>query len=136
MMYDKKIFADLRKEVVGASCKEVYKKVEEYYNKVKSWVEYMEGKYSKEDLSSRYDYCEAKNYLHHVPRPSIRQRLLDDLEWAGFNKEDAGTKHIATIATLFFHERKLFQSEFITDKSFWDLSDSDNEHYNMLGTGG
>ena len=26
MMYDKKIFADLRKEVVGASCKEVYKK--------------------------------------------------------------------------------------------------------------
>ena len=59
MMYDKKIFADLRKEVVGASCKEVYKKVEEYYNKVKSWVEYMEGKYSKEDLSSRYDYCAA-----------------------------------------------------------------------------
>lgn len=132
MMYDKKIFADLRKEVVGASCKEVYKKAEEY-NKVKSWVEYMEDKYPKEELSSRYDYREAKNYLYHVQKPSIRQRLLDDLEWAGFNKEDAGTKHIATIATLFFHERKLYQSKFITDKSYWDLSDFDNEHYKMLG---
>lgn len=132
MMYDKKTFADLRKEVVGASCKEVYKKSEEY-NKVKSLVEYMEGKYPKEDLSSRYDYRVAKNYLYHVQKPSIRQRLLDNLEWAGFNKEDAGTKHIATIATLFFHERKLYQSKFITDKSYWDLSDFDNEHYKMLG---
>ena len=132
MMYDKKIFADLRKEVVGASCKEVYKKSEEY-NKVRSWVEYMEGKYPKEELSSRDDYREAKNYLYHVQKPSIRQRLLDDLEWTGFNKEDAGTKHIATIATLFFHERKLYQSKFITDKSYWDLSDFDNEHYKMLG---
>ncbi len=125
-------FAEFRKEVVGASCKEVYKKTEEY-NKVKSWVQYMEGKYPKEDLSSRYDYREAKNYLYHVQRPSIRQRFLDDLEWTGFNKEDAGTKHIATIATIFFHERKLYQSKDIRDRSYWNLSDFDNEHYGMLG---
>ena len=132
MIYDREQFAELRKEVVGASCKETYKKVEEY-NKIKSWVQYMEEKYPKEVLFSRYDYREAKEYLYHTQQPSIRKRFLDDLEWAGLNKEDAGTKHIATIATIFFHERKLYQSKDISDRSYWNLSDFNNEHYGMLG---
>lgn len=132
MIYDREQFAELRKEVVGTSCKEIYNKVEEY-NKIKSWIETVEEKYPKEDLSSRYDYRKAKEYLYHVQQPSIRQSFLYDLEWAGFNKEDAGTKHIATIATIFFHERKLYQSKDIWDRSYWNLSDFDNEHYGMLG---
>ena len=132
MIYDREQFVELRKEVVGTSCKEIYAKVKEY-NKIKSWVQTVEEKYDKEDLYSRYDYRKAKEYLYHVQQPSIRQRFLDDLEWAGFNKEAAGTKHIATIATIFFHERKLYQSKDIKDRSYWNLSDFDNEHYGMLG---
>ena len=128
-------FTMLRREIIGESCKEVYDKVSEY-NKMKSIVELMESRYSKEELVSSDIYRNAMLYLDYTQNPSIRKRLLDDLEWAGFNKEDAGTKHIATLATIFFHERKLYGRKDINDiinKSYWDLSNYNNEHYGMLG---
>ena len=108
----KEKFYMLRKEIVGNSCKEVSKQVLEYRNFLEKYPDY-----------KRYD----------LKNPSIRKRVLDDLEWDGFFLKDKGTQYLASLITIFFHERKLYRRGDICDKSYWDLSDFSNEHYGMLG---
>jgi len=85
-------FYTLRKELIGASCKEV----------------------------------KERNL-------KIRKFVLELLEDDGFKLDDLGTQYLATLITLYYHERRMFRRKDIEDKSYWDLSKESNEHYNMLG---
>ena len=61
---DRKEFANLRKEIIGESCKEVYKRVKEY-DKVRDWIKSMNTVASKGELedSLHRDYINATMYL-------------------------------------------------------------------------
>jgi len=63
----------------------------------------------------------------------IREFVLEILEDDGFKLENPGTQYLATLITLYYHERKMFRRGDIQDKSYWDLTINSNEHYNMLG---
>lgn len=125
----KRRFAMLRKRIIGQSSKEIMAKLMEYREKEEE-VKRIERENTPESLNGHYLYKKWKCELDVTP--SIRENALEALEWAGFNKDDAGTQYIATLATIFFHERELYRRE-DTDKSYWDLSDCDNVHYGMLG---
>ncbi len=79
---------------------------------------------------------------HILVNPSVRQRTLEDLEEEGFNLKDKGTQYLATLITIYFHERKLFRIKNFTNQAYFDktilryfnLNRKDNEHYSMLGT--
>ena len=133
-MTDKKKmqFAILRNDIVGASCKGCLTTSLEY-RKLEKLAKTMEEENSIEDLSKSLDYKLIKRYLLDTIEPNIRETFLENLEWIGFDRDNAGTKHLATIATILFHERKLYSRSDITDKSYFDLSDFNNEHYGMLG---
>ena len=108
----KERFYILRRELVNNSCQEVKEKsakYQEYINK----------------------YPESKPYLLN---PSIRQRILYDLKEDGFILEEKGTQYFATLATIYFHERKLHRRKDIRDYGYFDLSLKYNAHYSMLGT--
>lgn len=78
------------------------------------------------------DSCrEEKNCYQNPP---LRKSILNSLEWDGFDLEEQGTQYLASLITIFFHERKLYRRKDIEDKSYWDISDYNNEHYRMLGT--
>ena len=61
---DRKEFANLRKEIIGESCKEVYKRAKEY-DKVRDWIKSMNTVASKGELedSLHRDYINATMYL-------------------------------------------------------------------------
>ena len=107
----KEKFYNLRKELVGESCKEVKEKIQKYNDYIK--------KYPNDE----------KILLN----PSIRQRVLKDLQNEGYNLEDIGTQYLATLATMYYHERNLFRMDNIEDNGYFDLSLKYNEHYSMLG---
>lgn len=104
-------FCMLRKEVIRESCMEIKKQITEremHLNKFPN------------------DKCIVRN-------PSVRILVLDYLKSFGYDLNDKGTEYLATLITIFFHERKLYQQKNIDDKSYWNLKDFSNEHYQMLG---
>ena len=104
-------FCMLRKEVIRESCMEIKKQITE----------------SKMHLVKfPNDKCIVRN-------PSVRIMVLDYLKSFGYDLNDKGTEYLATLITIFFHERKLYQQKDIEDKSYWNLKDFSNEHYQMLG---
>lgn len=109
---EKEKFYILRRELVRESCKDVKE---------------------KSDIYQKYINInpDAASFL---PNPSIRQRILDDLKEDGFFLEEKGTQYIATLSTIYFHERKLFRRKDIIDNGYFDLSLKYNAHYSMLGT--
>lgn len=64
---------------------------------------------------------------------SIRKEVLEVLEEDGFNLNEQGTQYLASLITIFYHERKMYRRKDIEDKSYWNLDDWSNEHYGMLG---
>ena len=107
----RKRFYMLRKEIIGLSCMEMKKEKERYDEIVSS--------------------DEACKYL--IFNPYIRDRILEDLERGGYDINDKGTQYMATIALIFYHERKLFRRNDIEDNGYWDLDLDYNEHFSMLG---
>lgn len=125
-------FCMTRKEIVGDSCKKIAEK-SRIYRAYLERVKYMESRYSAEELETNYDYRRCTATLYHLQNPSIRERALDSLEWIGYQKEDKGTQYLATLITIFYHERKLYHRKDFPDKRYWDLEDWNNEHYGMMG---
>ena len=109
---EKEKFYILRRELVKNSCEEVKEKSVKYQN------------YINKDPGS----------VSYLMNPSIRQRILYDLEEDGFILEEKGTQYIATLATIYFHERKLFRRKDNIDNGYFDLNLKYNAHYSMLGT--
>ena len=64
---------------------------------------------------------------------NIRKEVLEVLEEDGFNLNQQGTQYLASLITIFYHERKMYRRKDIEDKSYWNLDDWFNEHYGMLG---
>lgn len=66
---------------------------------------------------------------------NIRRHALSILEYDGFNVKDKGTQYLASLITLYFHERKFYEKvgERKTYEGYWDLDKLSNEHYKMLG---
>lgn len=64
---------------------------------------------------------------------NIRKEVLEVLEEDGFNLNEQGTQYLASLITIFYHERKMYRRKDIEDKSYWNLDDWSNEHYGMLG---
>lgn len=64
---------------------------------------------------------------------SIRKEVLEVLEEDGFNLNEQGTQYLASLITIFYHERKMYRRKDIEDKSYWNLDNWSNEHYGMLG---
>lgn len=64
---------------------------------------------------------------------NIRKEVLEVLEEDGFNLNEQGTQYLASLITIFYHERKMYRRKDIEDKSYWNLDDWFNEHYGMLG---
>lgn len=102
-------FYNLRNKLVGESCKEL--------------------KQAKE----RYKTIIANNpnnkYLYY--NPNIRDRILDDLSYNGYNINDKGVQYLASLIMLYIHERKLFRLD--EENNYWDLDLENNKHYSMLG---
>ena len=107
----KEEFYNLRKELVGESCKEVKEKLKIYNDYIK--------KYPAD--------------LDKILNPSIRRRVLKDLQNEGYNLEDIGTQYLASLITMYYHERNLYRMDNIDDNGYFDLSLKYNEHYSMLG---
>ena len=107
-----KEFYILRSELVKNSCKETLKKSNEYQKYIEK-------------------HSEDK---HILINPSIRQRVLEDLEADDFIMDEKGTQYLATLITMYYHERKLFRRKDIEAKGYFDLSLKNNAHYSMLGT--
>ena len=125
-------FCMTRKEIVGDSCKKVSEK-SRIYRAYLERVKDMESRYSVEELATNYNYQRYTSTLYHLPNPSIRECALDCLEWIGYQKEDKGTQYLATLITIFYHEKKLYHRKDFPDKSYWNLDDWNNEHYGMMG---
>ena len=93
--------------------KEIHEEKEQFY--------ILRNKIVKESCQE----VKEKNY-------QVRSQALEELKWSGFDVQNIGTQYLATLITIFFHERKLYS---MSDKSFyWNLADRQNEHYKMLGT--
>lgn len=104
-------FCMLRKEFIRKSCMEVRKQIAE----------------------SEMHLIRFPNDKQIVRNPRVRIMVLDYLKSFGYDLNDSGTKYLATLITIFFHERKLYQQKYIEDKDYWNLKDFSNEHYKMLG---
>lgn len=63
---------------------------------------------------------------------SIYKIALDSLERADYEMDHVGTKLLAKLVTILYHERKMYRRCDV-DKRYWNLSDWGNEHYKMLG---
>ena len=108
----KEKFYLIRNQLVRESCKEIRERSKSYNNIINSNPEY-------------------KYYLYN---PSIRQNVLDDLESSNYSKKDLGTQYLATLITIYYHERYLFRRRDLDSDEYFDLSNKNNEHYSMLGT--
>lgn len=64
---------------------------------------------------------------------NIRKEVLEVLEEDGFNLNEQGTQYLASLITIFYHERKMYRRKDIEDKSYWNLDNWSNEHFGMLG---
>jgi len=66
---------------------------------------------------------------------NIYEEALRSLFYDGFNLYSEGTQYLASLIAQFFHERESYaRIGFRKDyKSYWDLSNPDNEHYAVLG---
>jgi len=66
---------------------------------------------------------------------NIKEEILNILKEEGFDIEESGTKYLASLTALLFHERKLYQKLHKREsyQDYWNLSDDKNEHYQMLG---
>ena len=104
-------FYILRNEIVRNSCNEIRDKVSYYQRCIAA-------------------YPNSKMLFD----PSVRNSILMDLENSGFRLNRVGTQYLATLITMYFHERKLFRRKDIEDNGYFDLSLKNNEHFSMLGT--
>ena len=131
---EKERFKLLRKEIVARSCDEEVERINKY-NQIETHVKVLEGAYSIDELARNKNYREASRYLSECSRDkkTIKEKAMSDLEWADYDITKPGANFLATIISIFFHERKLYRRKDIVDKSYWNLSDLDNEHYKMLG---
>ena len=109
-MINKEKFYILRNELVKNSCNEIKEKSNRY----------------KRYISK---YPNDKDFLLN---PSIRESILEDLSNRNWDAFDLGSQYIATLATMYYHERELFKRK--DNKEYFDLSIYDNEHLKMLGT--
>lgn len=66
---------------------------------------------------------------------NIKEEVLNVLKEEGFNIEESGTRYLASLIALLFHERKLYQRlhDRQSYQNYWNLNDEKNEHYHMLG---
>ncbi len=106
-------FLMLRKEIIGASCKEMKSQISQYKEFISKHPEYEKNPFFK--------------------NPSIKASIMENLKYDGFDLNDEGTKHLANLILMFFHERKLYRIEEPQYKNYWDLDDPSNEHYKMFG---
>ena len=132
-MEELKDFIDLRKEYVEESMKEEKEQIEKY-NQIQKWIDMMENQCTKEELSHSDTY-QATIYQMNNKKEPIEENVLNDLKNAGYDIELNGTKLIADLITMFYHERKLFSlmDNNIYYNRFWNLDNNDNVHYKMLG---
>lgn len=89
-------------------------------------------KYFKSMQRARYIGESCKDVKGHV---NIRQHILQTLKGDGFDINHQGTQYLASLITLYFHERRLYRKygERKNCEGYWNLNDWDNEHYGMLG---
>ena len=132
-MEELKDFIDLRKEYVEESMKEEKEQIEKY-NQIQKWIDMMEDQCTEEELSHSDTY-QATIYQMNNKKEPIEENVLNDLKNAGYDIELKGTKLIADLITMFYHERKLFglMNNNIYYNRFWNLDNNDNVHYKMLG---
>lgn len=132
-MEELKDFIDLRKEYVEESMKEEKEQIEKY-NQIQKWIDMMEDQCTEEELSHSDTY-QATIYQMNNKKEPIEENVLNDLKNAGYDIELNGTKLIADLITMFYHERKLFglMNNNIYYNRFWNLDNNDNVHYKMLG---
>ena len=132
-MEELKDFINLRKEYVEDSIKEEEAEIEKY-NQIQKWIDMMESQCTEEELSYSDTY-QATIYQMNNKKVPIEECVLNDLNNAGYDIELNGTKLIADLITMFYHERKLFDmmKNNIYYNRFWNLDNNDNVHYKMLG---
>lgn len=130
---DLKDFINLRKDYVEESLKEEEAEIEKY-KQIQKWKDMMEEQCTEEELSYSDTY-QATIYQMANKKVPIKENVLNDLNNAGYNIELNGTKLIADLITMFYHERKLFSmmKNNIYYNRFWNLDNNDNVHYKMLG---
>ncbi len=126
-------FLNLRKNYVEESLKEEEAEIEKY-KQIQKWKDMMEEQCTEEELSYSDTY-QATIYQMANKKVPIKENVLNDLNNAGYNIELNGTKLIADLITMFYHERKLFSmmKNNIYYNRFWNLDNNDNVHYKMLG---
>ena len=110
---EQKNFYQLRERFVKNSCHEI-KKEKEQYQRIK-----------KENPI--YSFSKS------LKKKSIYDLALEELYWHGFSKEAKATKYLATLITIFYHERKLYDKKGKSHEEYWNLGSWDNKHYKMLG---
>lgn len=130
---DLKDFINLRKDYVEESLKEEAAEIEKY-KQIQKWKDMMEEQCTEEELSYSDTY-QATIYQMANKKVPIKENVLNDLNNDGYNIELNGTKLIADLITMFYHERKLFDmmKNNIYYNRFWNLDNNDNVHYKMLG---
>ena len=126
-------FLNLRKNYVEESLKEEEAEIEKY-KQIQKWKDMMEEQCTEEELSYSDTY-QATIYQMANKKVPIKENVLNDLNNAGYDIELKGTKLIADLITMFYHERKLFSmmKNNIYYNRFWNLDNNDNVHYKMLG---
>ena len=113
MSPEQKKFYQLREESVKNSCHEIKKEKEEY-QKIKKG-------------NPIYSFTKS------LKKVSIYDLALEELYWHGFPKDGKATKYLATLITIFYHERELYAKTRKNHREYWNLRSWDNKHYQMLG---